>query len=785
MGMLSVFGAVGAFVYAYHHTTIPDPNSAYQTQTTKIFYADGTTELGTFANQNRESIPYAQMPHAIKDAVVAAENRTFWTDRGLDLRGIARAAVNNVRGGPTQGASTITQQYVKILYLTQERTFSRKAKEALVSLKLHREKSKQQILEGYLNTVYFGRGAYGIEAAAQAFFARPARHLNLRQCAVLASMLNSPTSLDPISGGDSEARLEERYDYVLASMEATSAITADEAADARRALPRFPEIRPVSQYGGQKGHMLRLVREELLRLGYSDAAIEGGGLRVTTTVTPEAMTAAAASTKATRPAGFGPELHMAVASIEPQTGALRGFYAGQDFLKSEINWAATGSSAGSTFHVFAVASALQEGHSLGDTFDGTSPYLLPDGVHKIENSRGRSFGRRVPMLKAMTASVNTALVDLSLSVEHGPRKVVATANALGIPAAEGSAFGIPRHSPGLEANPTVALGSTMVSPINLASAYGAIANGGVAAPVHIIERVESVSSQPSYQQQSRSRRAVDPEVAWSLSGALMETFRSKAGTMAAGALLAQPVGGIGGTGTNRAGEISTAWYVGYAPRLSTAVMYARGDGDESLSARSPGRRLADHPARTWFAVMERLTPGPESATRIGSSVGPALPAQVSASHPARSKPAAGPARGRKSYGPEDAGSESSQPTDSGPTPCEDSSTALIEMERPHGWAGSARVRFSHDCGVGWASYVDPTLPNCGLPAVRIQLGVRVPDGAVDPVSGHTMHSDLCRFGTAKLPMSPANYARLRVGSYYCAAGSCDYSWGPWSRWVGS
>ena len=151
----------------------------------------------------------------MKDAVVAAENQTFWTDKGIDPRGILRAAFSNAQGNATQGASTITQQYVKILYLTQERSLDRKVREAILSLKLQRKMSKEQVLEGYLNTIYFGRGAYGVEAAAQAFFDKPAAELTLRESAVLASVLNNPTNLDPANGKEAKQDLKARYEYVL------------------------------------------------------------------------------------------------------------------------------------------------------------------------------------------------------------------------------------------------------------------------------------------------------------------------------------------------------------------------------------------------------------------------------------------------------------------------------------------------------------------------------------------------------------------------------------------
>ena len=224
--------------------------------------------------------------------MVAAENRTFWTDNGIDPRGILRAAFSNAKGNSTQGASTITQQYVKILYLTQERSYQRKMKEAVLSLKLQRTKSKTEILEGYLNTIYFGRGAYGVQAAAEAYFAKDAKDLTLRESAVLATVLNNPSRFDPANGPDAREALKQRYEYVLNGMADAGNITAEEAEKAQRRLPKFPKIQAESRYGGQKGHMLSMVRSELKKLGFNDEQIDGGGLRVTTTFTQKAMNAA-------------------------------------------------------------------------------------------------------------------------------------------------------------------------------------------------------------------------------------------------------------------------------------------------------------------------------------------------------------------------------------------------------------------------------------------------------------------------------------------------------------
>ena len=281
---------IGAFVYLYQTTSIPDPNKDFQTQTSFVYYADGKTQLGQYATQNRQIISLSDMPKKLQEAVIAAEDRTFWTNSGIDPKGIIRAAFNDARGGATQGASTITQQYVKILYLTQERSLHAQDPRSDPVAEAPEAAEQAQILEGYLNTIYFGRGAYGVQAAAQAYFGVDAKDLNLRQSAVLASVLNNPSQFDPANGKSNKRGLQARYRYVLDGM-------AVDGHDHRRPRPRRPRStcrssrcsRQSSQYGGQKGHMLTLVRQELHHLGFTDDQIDGGGLRVTTTLTPQAM----------------------------------------------------------------------------------------------------------------------------------------------------------------------------------------------------------------------------------------------------------------------------------------------------------------------------------------------------------------------------------------------------------------------------------------------------------------------------------------------------------------
>ncbi|MBF4163922.1 transglycosylase domain-containing protein [Nocardioides acrostichi] len=627
LGRLALWGTVGlvvvaligagAFYYLYRTTPIPTPNEDFETQTSFVYYADGKTEVGSFATQRRTSIPYGQMPQTVKDAVVAAENQTFWTDSGIDVKGILRAVFNNASGNSTQGASTITQQYVKVMYLTQEQSYKRKLKEAILALKLQRQVSKTELLQNYLNTIYFGRGAYGVQAAAKAYFDKPARRLTLRQSAVLAAVLNNPSRFDPANGKANKRALKGRYEYVLDSMLKMGTIDAAEHDQAIKRLPKFPEIDAQSSYGDQKGHVLTLVRDQLHALGYTDDQIDGGGLRVTTTLTPEAMKANEDGIISARPDGFGDkQLHAASASVEVGTGKLLGFYAGQDFLDSQINWATAGGMVGSTMKPITLTAALQAGFSLKDRFAGNSPFEFPDGL-KVRNEgtgpdgEGEDYGTSVDAITAMEKSINTAFVDMSNSIPDGPKKIYAEAEKMGIPPTEADdAYpGIPSTSRDLSPDDTlITLGRARVSPINMANTYATIANGGERVPVHLIESVESTDGQADdYSYKQSQEKAMSSDIASDVSYSLQENVTD--GTGQAAQAIGRPAAGKTGTATNDKDEVSSAWFVGYTPQVSTAVMYVRGDGDDQLDGWLPSYFGADYPTDTWAAIMEPIMAG--------------------------------------------------------------------------------------------------------------------------------------------------------------------------------
>lgn len=598
VGVVMVVLMASIFYFAYRATEIPDPNKDFQAQTTKIFYAGGKAEIGRFATQNRESVPLAEIPKAMQDAVVAAEDRSFWTNNGIDMKGIVRAAFSNAQGNSTQGASTITQQYVKLLYLSQERTLKRKVKEAILSLKIQQQQSKSQILEGYLNTVYFGRGAYGVQAAAQAFFGIPAKELNPSQAAMLAAVLNNPSSLSPDGGDAALERLLGRYKYVVNGMETTGTLSSSIAAEIYDRLPKIKKQRTSNTNGGQKGFMLDMVKDELLKLGFDETAILGGGLRVTTTFTKKAMDAAKNAVDEQRPEGFSDnKLHVGVASVDVKTGALLGFFGGQDFLKSQLNWATAADSPGSAFKPFAVAAGIKDGFSLKDSFEGNSPYVFPDGS-EVKNEgagSGNDYGAKVSLTKATEESINTAFIDLTMSMKNGPEKIRSMAVALGIP-----------DKPSLESNAGISLGSAPQSPVDMANAYATIANGGMHHDWFVVSKVTSaVTGETLYAAPKDTERVLDEDIAADTSYAMQQVVKSGTGSKNA-PKAGRPGAGKTGTATDDKDHVITSWFVGFTPQISTAVMYVRGNGRQPLDGWLPSYFGADYPTATWAATMKAL-----------------------------------------------------------------------------------------------------------------------------------------------------------------------------------
>ncbi|MDQ3104746.1 MAG: penicillin-binding protein, partial [Actinomycetota bacterium] len=599
--------ALGAFFVAYLLVDIPDPNADFQAETSFVYYADGESELGSFAVQNRQVVGLDQVPQHLEDAVIAAEDRSFYENAGIDVLGIARAAWNNLRGEPTQGASTITQQYVKIVYLSQDQTYSRKAREGILALKVQRELPKDDILAGYLNTIYFGRGAYGVQAAADAYFGMDISEVGVREAALLATVLNSPADLDPREGRQARSDALDRYRYVLAGMAEAGDLDPDAAARYERRLPPTVETEVEDSLGGPEGYLMAMVEQELRAEGFSGSEINGGGLRVTTTFDRQAMRSAIEAVRAQQ-LGRLPQLHIALASLEPGSGAVRAIYGGPDYVESDLNWALAGGQPGSSFKPYALLAGLLDGFSLGDTFNGSSPYVIEGSGETIENqgdSGGTSFGY-VSLEYATQQSINTAYVDLTLSMQDGAQKVIDAAELAGIPRSATSQ---------IEPVPVVSLGVSPVPTIDMANAYATFAAAGRVADWFVVEEVADSDGRVVYRHDSPAERVFSPEIASDVSYALQQVVEQGTGTAAAS--LRCPAAGKTGTATSdgRSGQeiVSSSWFVGYTPTLSTAVMFVRGDGNDALDGYLPSFYGGDYPARTWTSYMQGALEGQECA----------------------------------------------------------------------------------------------------------------------------------------------------------------------------
>ena len=616
----TVVGAISFFAL-YLLIDIPDANADFKTQTTNVYYSDGKHRLGTFATQDRENVTLDEVSEEMQAAVVAAEDRTFYSNRGIDIRGIIRAARNNAQSRAiTGGGSTITQQYVKILYLSQERSYARKVREAILSIKIHRQLSKQEILEGYLNTIYFGNGAYGVQVASRTYFDKPASELDTRESAALATILNRPSFYDPYTDEGVEQMLP-RYQYVLEGMAKAGVISADEAAEAGEDLPKFAKQKDSNRFKGPNGHVLRLVQQKMNQLEFSDSDIQGGGLKIITTIGYQKQRAAIKAVETVRPSGKK-KLHTALVSVQPGTGAVRAMYGGSDYLKNQLNWATSGTQPGSTFKIFAVIAALEDGFGLKNRLNGSSPIEVSGNT--IENqgdSGGQSFGP-VTLERATQKSINTAFVDLTQQlgtdqdetpapagsssssqvagdITVGTEKIREAANQAGIPQSV-----LDKFDPAAAVTP---LGYVPVPPVDMANAYATLAAGGKKAEWYIIKEVEDPTGATLHEHEVENEQSIPADVAGDTVAALQKVVNSGAGGTGSRGRTLCPT--LGKTGTATAGSdnnqhVSSSWFAGATPKLATAVMYNRGVGNEDLEGYLVPFYGGTYPAMTFKAYMD-------------------------------------------------------------------------------------------------------------------------------------------------------------------------------------
>ncbi|HSO03547.1 MAG TPA: transglycosylase domain-containing protein, partial [Candidatus Limnocylindrales bacterium] len=348
--VLGVATVAALVAVAWVAIDIPEENEVAAAQTSIIYWNDGEKEMARLGDTNRISVPIEEIPEDMQNAVVAAEDRRFYEHSGFDLRGFTRAMWTNLTTGSAQGGSTITQQYAKNAYLTQDKTVLRKFKELVLSLKLETTLTKEEILERYLNTIFFGRGAYGVQTASEAYFRVPASELTLEQAAVLAAIVNSPGTFNPDTNMDN---LETRYAYVLNGMYEEGFITEEERDEALDSFPDIAKRKTAERYRGTTGFLIRAVEEELLALGFTEAEIEGGGLRIVSTFDRKSQAAAVKAVKEQAPTTGMEGVRIGLAAVEPVTGEFVAMYGGADYLEDQFNNATMASQqAGSTFKPF-------------------------------------------------------------------------------------------------------------------------------------------------------------------------------------------------------------------------------------------------------------------------------------------------------------------------------------------------------------------------------------------------------------------------------------------------
>ena len=593
---LAGFGFIAGstlFAFAWFTVSIPDPNAYVNSQSTIIQYSNGE-EIGRIGSQNRQILPLAEIPLDLRNAVMAAEDRNFYSNKAFSVTGIARALINNLKSGSLngEGGSTITQQYAKTAFLSPSRTIQRKIKELVISLKLENSLSKDQILENYLNTIYFGRGSYGVQTAAQQYFNRNADQLTLSQIAVIASILRSPGYYDPSLSEENEERLKNRYQYVINGMLEKKWITPEQAAKTK-----FPTVIPRTKSGqlsGPKGHIVAAVQKEMGKLGFTEDQLLVGGLVIKTTLDRRAQQSAVDAVTRLYPKKAPDNLHIGLAAIRPGTGEIIAMYGGADYLERQLNDATQSIAlAGSTFKPFAIIAALEAGIPLTSMWNGDSPQTFDDlgKPYEVSNYGNEGWGQ-IDLLEATKHSINTVFVPLGQFA--GLDKVVDVARRAGIP-----------ESIAMVPAPSVVLGVASPHVMDVASAYATFAAQGIYSKPYLIASVTGPNKGVLYEGESQTQEVFSKDVMADLTYALKGTVTG--GTGSAALKLGRPAAGKTGTSQSNA----SAWFSGYTPQLAASVALFRDSASESLNGIGGLTSVTGgtFPARIWTAFMQGALKG--------------------------------------------------------------------------------------------------------------------------------------------------------------------------------
>ncbi|MGW2780521.1 transglycosylase domain-containing protein [Streptomyces populi] len=605
----------GLFALGYFLVEIPSANAAAIKQSNVFLYADGS-QLARDGDVNRENVPLTHISKDAQHATLAAEDRDFYSESAVDPEAMLRAGWNTVTGKGRQSGSTITQQYVKNYYLGQEQTVTRKVKEFFISIKLDREKSKDDILEGYLNTSYYGRNAYGIQAAAQAYYGVNARDLTVGQGAYLAALLNAPSEYDVTAHPENRAVALARWNYVLDGMVKQKWLTR--AARGRVAFPEPRQARGSAGLSGQRGYLVQAVTAYLTSNGILDEdTLTRGGYRITTTLQKPKQDAFVKAVNDQvmdrldrKNRTVDTYVRAGGVAIDPSSGKVLAMYGGIDYTKQYVNNATRRDyQVGSTFKPFVFASAVQNGSRTEDgrpitpntVYDGTDqrPVRGWNGAaYAPENEDGESYGD-ISVRTATDRSVNSVYAQMAVDV--GPANVARTAVALGLPA----------DTPDLTASPSIALGPATASVLDMAEAYATLANHGRHGAYTLVEKITKDGSEEVELPDRDGKQAVSREAADTTTTMLQSVVDGGTGQAAQNA--GRPAAGKTGT----AEEDTAAWFAGYTPDLATVVAVMGQDPDtgahKSLYGALGQARVngGGYPARIWAQFTRDALEGTE------------------------------------------------------------------------------------------------------------------------------------------------------------------------------
>lgn len=640
---------MGASVIAYSQVVVPNVADAATSQNNIYYWDDGTRMVATGAGANRQIVGIDQIPKVMQEAVISAENKTFRDDWGVDPMGIGRAVWNMAKGGETQGGSTITQQYVKNGLLNdQTQSLSRKVKELFISIKVGNDLEKNDILAGYLNTAYYGRNAYGIQAASRAYFDKDSRDLNASESAVLASVLKGATYYDPAGYPEYDpnataeknlARLTERWAWILDEMVKDNKISAEERAK-YKTLPKIQKRKTDAQLSGQIGYLVATAKANFRsKYDISEEALNLGGYEIHTTFNKKKVEAMSDSVKKVydeyidekeRPED-DTHVEFGGASVDVKTGAIVAIYGGQDATKHYTNNAdTTGAQVGSTFKPFVLAAAMKDGvrdpEGPPEQDASTRTLLDPDksrysskddlkvrkyngeiwhneeGAEWKQNNEGNKSYGNISLREAMIVSANSPFVQLGMDV--GIDKVRDAAVTAGL-----------RPDSLVKGEvPSFSLGISSPSAIRMAGAYSTFANEGVRNEPYSVTKVVK-GGKVIFKHKEDPEQAFSSAISSNVTDVLRSVVEDPDGTGNNAAIPGRDVAGKTGTTDDN----MSAWFVGYTPQLATAIDMYRFDDDENKEGREflemygTGGQKAIHgssfPSQIWNDYMTDAVAG--------------------------------------------------------------------------------------------------------------------------------------------------------------------------------